>query len=79
VSAISGPVPRGLRLAFVVLTAAAVALAIFAGLRGVWFLTAVCGLFAVLNLGVLWTTRAPREATDGPDRSAAPGTATPPA
>jgi hypothetical protein len=44
-------------MAFVVLTVAAIALAVFAGLRGVWFLTAICGLFAVLNLGVLWTTR----------------------
>jgi hypothetical protein len=76
VSAISGPVPRGLRVAFVVLTVAAVALAVVAGLRGVWFLTMICGLFAVLNLGVLWTTRAPR---DAPDRPATPGTATPPA
>jgi hypothetical protein len=76
VSAISGPVPRGLRLAFVVLTVAAVALAVYAGVRGVWFLTVVCGLFAVLNLGVLWTTRVPRKAADRP---ATPGTATPPA
>ena len=59
VSAISGPVPRGLRAAFVVLTAAALALAVFAGVRGVWFLTVICALFAVLNLGVLWTTRTP--------------------
>ena len=44
-------------MAFVVLTVAAVALAVFAGFRGVWFLTVICGLFAVLNLGVLWTTR----------------------
>jgi hypothetical protein len=57
VSAISGPVPSGLRVAFVVLTLAAIALAVFAGFRGVWFLTAICGLFALLNLGVLWTTR----------------------
>jgi hypothetical protein len=75
VSTISGPVPRGLRVAFVVLTLAAVALAVFAGLRGVWFLTAVCGLFAVLNLGVLWTTRGPRDAA----APATPDTATPPA
>jgi hypothetical protein len=57
VSALSGPVPSGLRLAFVVLTVAAIAFAVFAGFRGTWFLTAICGLFAVLNLGVLWTTR----------------------
>lgn len=57
VSALSGPVPRGLRLAFLVLTVVVIALAVFAGVRGVWFLTVVCGLFAVLNLGVLWTTR----------------------
>ena len=44
-------------MTFVVLTVAAIALAVFAGLRGVWFLTAICVLFAVLNLGVLWTTR----------------------
>ncbi len=56
-STLSGPVPRGLRAAFVVLTVAAVALAVFAGLRGVWFLCVICGVFAVLNLGVLWTTR----------------------
>jgi hypothetical protein len=44
-------------MAFVVLTVAATALAVFAGFRGVWFLTTICGLFVVLNLGVLWTTR----------------------
>lgn len=79
-SAISGPVPRGLRATFVVLTLAAVALAVVAGVRGVWFLTVICGLFAVLNLGVLWTTRgraehpdqAPAEdAADQPSGSAA--------
>jgi hypothetical protein len=59
VSALSGPVPRGLRAAFVVLTLAALALAVFAGIRGVWFLTVICALFAMLNFGVLWTTRAP--------------------
>ena len=72
-STLSGPVPRGLRMAFVVLTVAAVALAVFAGLRGVWFLTAICGLFAVLNLGVLWTTRGGA----GADRSTTPDTAAP--
>ena len=68
-STLSGPVPRGLRIAFVALTAAAVVLAVFAGLRGVWFLTTICGLFAVLNLAVLWTTRS----ADRPDqRSGSP-------
>ena len=60
VSAVSGPVPRGLRLAFVVLTAAAATLAAFAAVRGVWLLVVIGALFAVLNLGVLWTTRTPR-------------------
>ena len=50
-------------------------LAVFAGLRGVWFLTVICGLFAVLNLGVLWTTRGPRGAVEQP---ATPGRAAPP-
>jgi hypothetical protein len=57
VSALSGPVPRGLRAAFVVLTVVVLALAVFAGFRGVWFVTVICGLLAVLNLVVLWTTR----------------------
>jgi hypothetical protein len=57
VSAFSGPVPGGLRMAFVVLTVAAIGLAVYAGFRGVWFLTTICGLFALINLGVLWTTR----------------------
>lgn len=74
VSALSGPVPGGLRVAFVVLTVAAVALAVFAGFRGVWFVTAICSVFAVLNLGALWTTRG---AADGAER-ATPGRATPP-
>jgi hypothetical protein len=74
VSALSGPVPGGLRVAFVVLTVAAIALAVFAGFRGVWFLTAICGLFAVLNLGVLWTTRR----STGAAERATPDTATPP-
>jgi hypothetical protein len=47
-------VPRGLQATFVVLTMAAVALAVVAGVRGVWFLTVICGLFAALNRGVLW-------------------------
>ena len=57
VSALSGPVPPGLRLAFVVLTVAAVAVAVLAAIRGVWLLVLITGLFAVLNLWVLWTTR----------------------
>jgi hypothetical protein len=62
VSTLSGPVPRGLRLAFAVLTVLALALAIVAAVREVWFLTVICGIFGALNLGVLWTTRttAPR-------------------
>ena len=76
VSALSGPLPGGLRVAFVVLTVAAITLAVFAGFRGVWFLTAICGLFAVLNLGVLWTTRAsagaPQRATPGTGEPSAP-------
>jgi hypothetical protein len=54
-------------MAFVVLTVAAIALAVFAGFREVWFVTAICGLFAVLNLGVLWTTRS-ASAADRPDQ-----------
>ena len=68
-SALSGPVPRGLRMTFVVLTVAAIALAVLAGLRGVWFLTVICGLFAVLNLGVLWTTRSATAADHPAQRS----------
>ena len=62
VSALTGPVPRGLRLAFVVLTVAAVAVAVLAAIRGVWLLVVITGLFAVLNLWVLWTTRPRAEA-----------------
>ena len=62
-SPIIGPVPRGLRIAFFVLTIGAAAFAGAAAARGVWLLTVVCGLFALLNLGVLWTTRTPREQT----------------
>jgi hypothetical protein len=71
VSTFSGPVPGGLRMAFVVLTVAAIVLAVFAGLRGVWLLTAVCGLFAVLNVAVLWTTRS-ATAGDRPDQRSGP-------
>ena len=62
-SPIAGPVPRGLRIAFVVLTLGAAAFAVAAAVRGVWLLTVICGLFALLNLGVLWTTRTPRQHT----------------
>jgi uncharacterized membrane protein len=57
VSALSGPVPPGLRVAFLVLTAVVIGLAVFAAVRGVWFVTVICGVFALLNLGALWTTR----------------------
>jgi hypothetical protein len=60
VSAVSGPIPRGLRLAFLVLTVAAATLAAFAAVREVWFLVVVGGVFALANLAVLWATRAPR-------------------
>ena len=60
VSALSGPVPPGLRVAFLVLTAVVIALAVFAAVRGVWFVTVICGVFALLNLAALWTTRAAR-------------------
>lgn len=58
VSALSGPVPPALRWVFLVLTLAAIALAVVAGVQEVWFVVVVCGLFALLNLGVLWATRA---------------------
>ena len=61
VSAVSGPVPRGLRLAFVVLTVAAATLAAFAAVRGVWLLVVIGAVFALSNLVVLWTTRTPRK------------------
>jgi hypothetical protein len=50
-----------LRLTFVVLTVVAATLAAFAAVRGVWLLVVVGVLFALLNLGVLWTTRTPPE------------------
>jgi hypothetical protein len=59
VSAVSGPVPRGLRLTFVVLTVVAATLAAFAAVRGVWLLVVVGAFFALANLAVLWTTRTP--------------------
>ena len=61
VSGVSGPVPRGLRLAFVVLTVAAATLAAVAAVRGVWLLVVVGAAFAVANLAVLRMTRTPRE------------------
>ncbi len=57
VSALSGPVPPGLRVAFLVLTVVVIGLAGFAAVRGVWFVTVICGVFALLNLAALWTTR----------------------
>lgn len=62
-SAVSGPVPRGLRLTFMVLTLAAVTLAVAAAVRGVWFLVVIGAVFAVCNFAVLWTTRSPRDPT----------------
>ena len=56
-STLSGPLPRGLRVAFLVLTVVVIGFAVFAAVRGVWFVTVICGLFALLNLGALWTTR----------------------
>lgn len=56
-SQLSGPVPRGLRVAFLVLTVVVIAFAVFAAVRGIWFVTVICGIFALLNLGALWTTR----------------------
>jgi uncharacterized membrane protein len=57
VSALSGPVPPGLRVAFLVLTVVVIGFAVFAAVRGVWFVTVICGVFALLNLAALWTTR----------------------
>lgn len=57
VSTLSGPVPRGLRLVFVALTLGTLALAVAAAVKGVWLLVVIAGVFAVCNLGVLWTTR----------------------
>ncbi len=57
VSASSGQVPRGLRLTFVVLTVLAVAVAVAAATREVWFVVVIAGLMAVANLGILWITR----------------------
>jgi hypothetical protein len=60
VSAVSGPIPRGLRMAFVILTVAAATLAAFAAVREVWFLVVIGAVFALSNLAVLWATRARR-------------------
>ncbi len=60
VSAVSGPIPRGLRMAFVILTVAAATLAAFAVVREVWFLVVIGAVFALSNLAVLWATRARR-------------------
>lgn len=63
---VAGPVPRGIRVAFVVLTVIVVGLAVLGAVRGIWFLTVICGLLAVLNLGALWTTRPPRARAGAP-------------
>lgn len=60
VSALSGPVPPGIRAAFLVLTLLVIGLAVFAAVRGVWFVTVICGVFALLNLAALWATRSAR-------------------
>ena len=57
VSAMSGPVPKGLRLTFVVLTVVAAAVIVTAVVREVWFVVVIAGLMAVGNLYVLWVTR----------------------
>jgi hypothetical protein len=56
-STLSGPVPRGLRLTFVVLTLGTLAFAVAAAVKGVWLLVVIAGVFAICNLGILWTTR----------------------
>ena len=74
-SNLSGPVPRGLRLTFLVLTLGTLALAVAAAVRGVWLLVVIAGVFAVCNLGILWLTRtagsdaAPPEAATPSDRT----------
>ena len=69
VSNLSGPVPRGLRLTFLVLTVVVVALAIAAAVKGVWALVVIAAVLALCNLGALWATRS----TAGtPPQSAAP-------
>lgn len=71
VSTLSGPVPRGLRLTFVVLTVGTLALAVAAAVQGVWLLVVIAGVFAVCNLGILWTTRAGAGTAGTPHTSAA--------
>ena len=66
-SALSGPVPPGIRVAFLVLTVVVIALAVFAAVRGVWFVTVICGVCALLNLGALWTTRSARTPSGSAD------------
>jgi uncharacterized membrane protein len=56
-SNLSGPVPRGVRLFFVVLTLATLALAVVGAVRGTWAVVAIAGALAVCNLGALWVTR----------------------
>jgi beta-lactamase regulating signal transducer with metallopeptidase domain len=63
VNTLSGPVPRGLRLTFVLLTLGTLALAVAAAVKGVWLLVVIAGVFAVCNLGILWTTRSRGEPT----------------
>jgi hypothetical protein len=59
VSATSGQVPKGLRLAFVVLTVVALAVVVAAAVREVWLVVVIAGLMAVANLYILWITRQP--------------------
>ena len=49
------------------LTVVVIALAVFAAVRGVWFVTVICGVFALLNLGALWTTRSARTPSGSSD------------
>lgn len=57
VSTLSGPVPRGLRPTFIALTLGTLAIAAASAVQGVWLLVVIAGVFAVCNLGILWTTR----------------------
>lgn len=49
---------RGLLLSFVVLTLGALAVAVVAGIKGIWLLVVVAAFFAVCNVGILWALRA---------------------
>lgn len=60
VSAVSGPIPRGLRLVFVALTVIATALIVLGAVQEVWFLVVIGAFFALSNLAVLWVTRTSR-------------------